>query len=414
MDFSDVPVQRQAVGGDVVQEVEFAVRSGLDDPDGHEVRHPDVPRGIDGQEGVHLKLRREAAQFPEAVDLTPENGACRDGIERFIRNRGVFLAHEPALGTGHGFIPGFLFIIENDVVILFQGLEVFLHFPVAGGLAAFQPVFMLTNPGKEEESEVQRGEGLAHHVHGGHRERVVEAVLASFVGGFLDDDAGFGDGVEAAGHDFRGLFGIVGGNGSQFRDMENLKGAAAQGGGGIDSGAVREFDIGLGEGRPFHLVLDQGADQGDEAVPFRGVFRKVVQVVESEVHLVHLLFRLRASAVDDAAGDVGGEEGGVQLQDGGKGGDAELAHFQDVVAVVELVVEFFLRPIHTETLEQPLLINDPVEVVETPLAVIEQRLDFLVLFRSQFHERGGEGHQPWRARRRKGRSPRTRRPTTVS
>ena len=102
---------------------------------------------------------------------------------------------------------------------------------------------MLTNPGKEEELEVQRGEGLAHHVHGGHRERVVEAVLSAFVGGFLDDDAGFGDGVEAAGHDFRGLFGIVGGNGSQFRDMENLKGAAAQGGGGIDSGAVREFDI---------------------------------------------------------------------------------------------------------------------------------------------------------------------------
>ena len=46
VDFSDVPVQCQAVGGDVVQEVEFAVRSGLDDPDGHEVRHSDVPRGI--------------------------------------------------------------------------------------------------------------------------------------------------------------------------------------------------------------------------------------------------------------------------------------------------------------------------------------------------------------------------------
>lgn len=384
-DFRDVPVQGEAVGGDVVQDVEFAVRAGLDDPDGHKVRYADVPGGVDGQEGVCLEFRGEAGQLPEVVDLIAEDGACGDGVEGFFRNSGVFLPHEVALSASHGLVPGFLLIVQGDAVFFFQRGEVFERFRVVGGLAAFQPVFVLVYPGEEEEFEVQRGEGLADHVHGSNRQGVVEAVLASLVGGFFDDDAGLGDGVEAAGHDFLRLFGVMGGDDSQLRDVEDLKGAAAQGGGGVDGGAVGEFYVGLGEGGAVHLVLDHFSDGGKEAVFFRGVIREVVEVVKGEVHFVHFFLGFRSSAVDDAAGDVGGEEGGVEFQYGGEGGDAELAHFQDVIAVVEVVMEVFLRPVHVKALNSGVLVQNPVQVVDPPFAVGKEGGYFLVLFRGEFH-----------------------------
>lgn len=240
---------------------------------------------------------------------------------------------------------------------------------------------MLVYPTEEEEFEVQGGEGLADHVHGGNGEVVVESVLAAFVGGFLDDGAGFGDGVEAAGHDFLRLFGVMGGDGSELGDVEDLEGAAAQGGGGVDGGAVGEFYVGLGEGCAFHFLFNHFSDGGEEAVFFRRGVREVVEVVKGEVHFVHFLFCFGPGAVDDAAGDVGGEEGGVQFQYGGEGGDAELADLEDVIAVVEVVVEFFLGPVHAEAPGSGVFVQNPVEVVEPPLAVGKEDGYFLVLFR---------------------------------
>lgn len=92
-DFRNVPVQGEAVGGDVVQEVEFAIGTGLNDPDRHEVRRSDVPGGVDGEEVRHFKFSGEAGQLPEVVDLTAEDGACGDGVEGFFRDGGVFLPH---------------------------------------------------------------------------------------------------------------------------------------------------------------------------------------------------------------------------------------------------------------------------------------------------------------------------------
>lgn len=244
---------------------------------------------------------------------------------------------------------------------------------------------MLVNPAEEEEFEVERGEGLAYHVHCGDGEGVVESVLAALVGGFFDEDACFGDGVVAAGHDFGGFLGVVGGDGTQLGDVEDLQGAASKGGAGVDGGAVREFRRRVGEGCCLHFFLNHAADGSDEAVFFGGGVREVVEVVEGEAHFFHFLFCLRAGAVDDAAGDVGGEERSVQLQDGDEGGDAQLAHLEDVVSVVEVVVEFFLRPVHCKARDLAVLVHDPVEVVKPPLALGEKEGDFLVLFRRQIH-----------------------------
>lgn len=60
-DFSSVPVEGEAVGSEVVEEVEFAVGAGLDEPDGHEVCYADVPGGIDGSEFVRFKFDGESA-----------------------------------------------------------------------------------------------------------------------------------------------------------------------------------------------------------------------------------------------------------------------------------------------------------------------------------------------------------------
>lgn len=123
------------------------------------------------------------------VDLGTEDGSGGDGVEGFIGDGGVFLPHEVALGACHGFVPGFLLVIEGDVVVFLEGGEVFGCFPVAGGLATFEAVFVLAYPAKEEEFEVEGGEGLADHVHGGDGEGVVESVLAALVGGFFDKNA---------------------------------------------------------------------------------------------------------------------------------------------------------------------------------------------------------------------------------
>lgn len=119
-EFRYVPVEGEAVGRYVVQEVEFAVLAGLDKPDGHEIGYADVPGCIDGGEDVRLEFRCQAPQFPEVIDLGTKDGSRGDGVERFIGNRGIFLPHEVALGAGHGFVPGFLLVIQGDGVIFFQ------------------------------------------------------------------------------------------------------------------------------------------------------------------------------------------------------------------------------------------------------------------------------------------------------
>ena len=151
---------------------------------------------------------------------------------------------------------------------------------------------MLVYPTEEEEFEVQGGEGLADHVHGGNGEVVVESVLAAFVGGFLDDGAGFGDGVEAAGHDLLRLFGVMGGDGSELGDVEDLKGAAAQGGGGVDGGAVGNFTSDWVKAVPFisSLIIFDG---GEEAQPSAGASGGSREVKKAAVlHFVHFLSAL--------------------------------------------------------------------------------------------------------------------------
>lgn len=163
--------------------------------------------------------------------------------------------------------------------------------------------------------------------------------------------------------------------------MKDLEGASAQGGACVNGGTVGEVGVGIGEGNACHFLFDHAADGGDHAFCLRGGVGEIVEVVEGEVHFIHFLFRLGACAVDDAAGDVGGEEGSIEFQECGEGGDAELADFEDVVAGMEMVVEFFLRPVHGETADKAVLIHDPVEVVEPPLAVGEEEGDFLILLR---------------------------------
>lgn len=52
-------------------------------------------------------------------------------------------------------------------------------------------------------------------------------------------------------------------------------------------------------------------------------------------------------------------------------------------------MEVFLRPVHVEALNSGVLVQNPVQVVDSPLAVGEEDGYFLELFRGEFH--GVEG-----------------------
>lgn len=368
-EFCDIVVKRQAVGGVVVQEGEEAVRAGLNPPDGRKVRHAFIKDSVDGAVRIRFIFRGEAAQFPEAVDLAAVDGPAGYGVEGFIRDGGIFLSHFITLCAAFGFVPSFLFFIECDSVVGFQTMKVFGEFRRAGEFATLDTVFGLLHPAKEPEFRVKRCEWFAYQVHCFRDEAVVEAVLAAFMGGFQDDDSGLVNGVEGTRDGFLRLGGVMYGDGSEFRDMNELVGATAQGCSGVDGGAVGEFGFRGPDIAAFHFFLEPCADEGKFPVFFRRGLRKMVKVVEGEFYFGEFLFGFRPGAVYDARCVVGREHAHVQDEQGGVCGDAKLTGFEDVVVVVEAAVDLPLRPVEREADDFAVFVDDMVEVVQPPFAV---------------------------------------------
>lgn len=368
-EFRDVVVKGEAVGGIVVQEGEEAVRAGLDPPDGREVRHAFVKDGVDGTVGIRFIFRGEAAQFPETVDLAAVDGPTGYGVEGFIRDGGVFLSHFITLCAAFGFVPSLLFFIEGDSVVGFQAMKVFGKFRRAGEFAALDAVFGLFHPAKEPEFRVKRSEWFTDQVHCFRDEAVVEAVLAAFMGGFQDDDSGLINGVEGTRDGFLCLGGVMDGNGSEFRDMNELVGAAAQGCSGVDGGAVGEFGFRGSDVAAFHFFLEPRANGGQLQVLLRRGLRKMVKVVEGKFDFGKFLFGFRPGAVYNACGVVGREHAHVQDEQGGVCRDTKLTGFEDVVVVVKAAVDLPLRPVEREANDFAVFVDDMVEVVQPPFAV---------------------------------------------
>lgn len=62
--------------------------------------------------------------------------------------------------------------------------------------------------------------------------------------------------------------------------------------------------------------------------------------------------------------EVRGEDAGIEDEESDVGGDTELADLEDEVACVGGIVERELSPVHGETLERAVFVNDPVEGIE--------------------------------------------------
>jgi len=75
---------------------------------------------------------------------------------------------------------------------------------------------------------------------------------------------------------------------------------------------------------------------------------------------------------DDGGVDVAIPETMIKEVDREECGTAKLTAFEDDVAVVQIVEQLLLRPIHLELNALSLLILDEVKVVEAPLAIFER------------------------------------------
>ena len=236
-------------------------------------------------------------------------------------------------------------------------------------------------PGEEEKLEIEGGKRLADIVHGGHDEVVVLPVLTSFVGGFGEDAAVFGDRVEGACDDFLSADGVVDGDVAELGDVEELERVAACGGGGNDRRAVGEahflalggeifYFTGRGDGA--ETVFDEAADFGEFDVLGRGIGREVVEVIVGESDFGDFGASVVEFAVNDGGLEVRGEDAGIEDEESDVGGDTELADLEDEVACVGGVVEGELSPVHGETLERAVFIHDPVEGIEAASTVAEE------------------------------------------
>lgn len=159
------------------------------------------------------------------------------------------------------------------------------------------------------------------------------------------------------------------GNGSEFRDMNELVGAAAQGCSGVDGGAVGEFGFRGSDVAAFHFFLEPRANGGQLQVLLRRGLRKMVKVVEGKFDFGKFLFGFRPGAVYNACGVVGREHAHVQDEQGGVCRDTKLTGFEDVVVVVKAAVDLPLRPVEREANDFAVFVDDMVEVVQPPFAV---------------------------------------------
>ncbi len=346
---------------------------GLDPPDGHVVADAEIPRCVDGAMGVGLKGGGEVAAGAEVHELGEVDGAVLDGVKGFVWSGGVFLAHEHALCFTHGDVPMALSGGDGGAGRFFDGVEVVGIFGGDGGRGVGEGVLGMEVPGEEEKFKVESGEGLADVVHGGHDEVVVLPVFAAFVGGLCEDAAVLGDRIERACDNFLGADGVVDGDVAELGDVEELEGAAAGGGGCDDGGAVGEADFVAFGGEVFDFtgggdgaeaILDEATDFGEFDVSGRGVGREVVEVIVGEGDFGDFGAGVVEFAIDDGGLEVGGEEAGVEDEEGDVGGDAELADFEDEVAGVGGVVEGELSPVHGEALKGAVFVDDPVKGIE--------------------------------------------------
>lgn len=161
-------------------------------------------------------------------------------------------------------------------------------------------------------------------------------------------------------------------DGAELGDVEELQGAATEGGADEYLGAVVKFNRLFVDGGGGGDALDGGSDIGQCAVEGSGVFGQVVEVVEGEFDFTEFCLGVWQGSVDYTCVVVRGEEAGVEHAYGHVGGDAELTDLEDVVAGVRGVVQFFLGPVHAEADEVAGFVGYPIEVVDSPLGVCEE------------------------------------------
>ena len=227
-------------------------------------------------------------------------------------------------------------------------------------------------PREEVELVVERGERFAYVLHSRFNLLVVDTGLASFVRGLEEYEAFGADGFLTSGDDFRGADGVVTRDGTELGDVQQLHGAASQGCTDENLRPVVKLHGFFVYGGSCSQALDGGADLGQRAVLWRGVFRQVVEVVEGELYFPELCLGIGQGSVDYTRVVVRGEEAGIQHANGHVCGDAELAHFEYVVTGVCGVVQFLLSPVHAESDEASGFVGYPIKVVYSPLGVCEE------------------------------------------
>ena len=221
-----VPVQPEDAGAIELQE-----------PDGCEVAHADVPKCVEWPAGVEGEVEQAVfgvdVHHPGAID-----GVVACGLECLAGEGGEFLEHGMPLLLFLGAVPAFLGMGERAEWEIVAGAklgqlgidlgEVFDGF-AAEWFAVVDLVNGIKKPGVKVKTEIDGGEFGGVVLHCGLQEFIVQAQLAAFVSGLDGDKVSGGDGVQGAGFDFLGL---AGGEDGCFAKLGNVKargGVAAQG-----------------------------------------------------------------------------------------------------------------------------------------------------------------------------------------
>lgn len=169
------------------------------------------------------------------------------------------------------------------------------------------------------------------------------------------------------------------GDAAELGDVQQLEGSASQGCADGDGGAVGKDDFAGFEAYAAVVVFDHASNGGGVAVGVSCFFGDGVEVFKGKADFVEFGTGVFEGFVDDAGLVVRREEAAVEHQQGHVGRDAELAHFEDVVAGVGALVQFSLRPVELEALAFAVFVDDLVQVVDPGGWVAEDGSDGVCL-----------------------------------
>lgn len=129
--------------------------------------------------------------------------------------------------------------------------------------------------------------------------------------------------------------------------------------------------------------FQHGSNPGQLHIQIRRILRQDVQSLKGKRNLRNLRLRVRKSLVHNSRLKLRAKQAHIQNQHGNIRRKPQLAHFQNIIARMGRIVQLPLRPIHPEPDGAPILVNNPVQVIQPGGRIGKKPFQHIRLIRRQ-------------------------------